>query len=73
MIHSVGPLETPRRWSSCFTSTVKPGLRSAIVPFAFGCRSRLRSNQIFVRSVILAFTVPAVLATEQICSRALTD
>src|SRR3989441_2059464 len=73
LIHSAGPLGAPLWWPSGFTSTVKPGLRSAIVPFTFGCRSRLRSNQIFVRSVIFAFTIPTALATEQICSPALTD
>src|SRR5439155_1305513 len=68
LIHSAGPLGAPLWWPSGFTSTVKPGLRSAIVPFTFGCRSRLRSSQIFVRSVSLTFTVPVVLATVQICS-----
>jgi len=35
LIHSAGPPALARAGSSCFTSTVTPGRRSANVPFTF--------------------------------------
>src|SRR6266850_2229096 len=59
LIHSAGPPALARVGSSCFTSTVTPGRRSANVPFTFVCRILLRSSQILVRSVTFALDVPA--------------